>query len=214
MVPTAEKDLSHPGRPGPNPQEPAPRQILRLRNQRRRHRPLLPAATVDQRQGPLLRGKAGTNRPEYKAPPKVRPSSPPPSTAPNASQAPPPRPTKAPPAGAHRPSAAGPPPFKAAHSAKLFTGYVGRVEKSMACIAMAATLAVRPSTLRGTSTNTPRTGYVPIVKTKYRSSGPFAIVESGGREAHRSSIMVKPQKTASSQRGLQLPRWCSTGGRW
>ena len=57
---------------------------------------------------------AGTNRPEYKAPPKARPSSPPPSTAPNASQAPPPRPTKAPPAGAHRPSAAGPPPFKAA----------------------------------------------------------------------------------------------------
>ena len=96
----------------------------------------------------------------------------------------------------------------------LFTGYAGRVEKSMACIATAATLAVRPSTLRGTSTNTPRTGYVPIVKTKYRSSGPFAIVESGGRGAHRSSIMVKPQKTASSQKGLQLPRWCSTGGRW
>ncbi|OLQ15436.1 hypothetical protein AK812_SmicGene287 [Symbiodinium microadriaticum] len=57
---------------------------------------------------------AGTNRPEYKAPPKARPSSPPPSAAPDASQAPPPRPTKAPPAGAHRPSAAGPPPFKAA----------------------------------------------------------------------------------------------------
>ena len=100
------------------------------------------------------------------------------------------------------------------HSAILFTGYAGRVEKSMACIATAATLAVRPSTLRGTSTNTPRTGYVPIVKTRYRSSGPFAIVESGGRGAHRSSIMVKLQKTASSQRGLQLPRWYSTGGRW
>ena len=57
---------------------------------------------------------AGTNRPEYKAPPKARPSTPPPSTAPDASQAPPPRPTKAPPPGAHRPSAAGPPPFKAA----------------------------------------------------------------------------------------------------
>ena len=57
---------------------------------------------------------AGTNRPEQKAPPKARPSTPPPSTAPDASQAPPPRPTKAPPAGAHRPSAAGPPPFKAA----------------------------------------------------------------------------------------------------
>ena len=57
---------------------------------------------------------AGTNRPEYKAPPKARPASPPPSSAPDASQAPPPRPSKAPPAGAHRPSAAGPPPSKAA----------------------------------------------------------------------------------------------------
>ena len=62
VVPTAEKDLSHLGAGetalGPNPQEPVARQILRLRNQRRRHRPLLPVATVDQRQGPLLRGKA------------------------------------------------------------------------------------------------------------------------------------------------------------
>ena len=99
-------------------------------------------------------------------------------------------------------------------SAILFTGYVGRVERSMGCIAMAAIHAVRPSTLRGTSMSTPRIGYGPIVKTKCLSSGLFAIAESGGREAHRSSIMAKPQRTASSQRGLQLPRWCSTGERW
>ena len=55
---------------------------------------------------------AGTNHPEYKAPPKARPASPPPSTAPDTSQAPPPRPSKAPPAGAHRPCAAGHPPSK------------------------------------------------------------------------------------------------------
>ena len=99
-------------------------------------------------------------------------------------------------------------------SAILFTGYVGRVEKSMGCIAMAAIHAVRPSTLRGISMSTPRIGYAHIVKTKYLSSGPFVIVESGGRGAHRSSITAKPQKTASSQRGLQPHGLCSTGERW
>ena len=99
-------------------------------------------------------------------------------------------------------------------SATLFTGYVGRVEKSMGCIATAAIHAVRPSMLRGTSTSTPRTGYAPIAKTKYLSSGLFVIAESGGRGAHRSSITAKPQKIASSQRGLQLPGLCSTGERW
>ena len=58
VVPTVEKDLSQlvAGETalGPNPQEPAPRQILHLRNQRRRHRPLLPS---------------GGSGPQAKAPP-------------------------------------------------------------------------------------------------------------------------------------------------
>ena len=66
VVPTAERDLSRLGAGetalGPNPQEPAPRQIPRRRNQRRRHRPLLPAETVDQRQELLLPGKASLTR--------------------------------------------------------------------------------------------------------------------------------------------------------
>ena len=99
-------------------------------------------------------------------------------------------------------------------SAILFTGYVERVEKSMGCIATAAIRAARPSTLRGTSTSTPRIGYAPIAKTKYLSNGPFVIAESGGREAHRSSITAKLQKITSSQRELQLPGLCSTGKRW
>ena len=99
-------------------------------------------------------------------------------------------------------------------SAILFIGYVEHVEKLTGCIATVATHAVRPNMLRGTCTSTPHTGSVPIVKTKCLSSGVSAIVESGGRGAHRSSIMAKPQKTASSQRVLQQPRWCSTGGRW
>ena len=100
------------------------------------------------------------------------------------------------------------------HSAILFIGYAEHVEKLMDCIVTGATHAVRPNTLRGTCTSTPRTGSVPIAKTKCRSSGVSAIVESGGRGAHRSSIMAKPQRTASLRRVLPQPRWCSTGGRW
>ena len=205
---------------GPNPQEPAPRQILLRRNQRRRHRPLLPAETVDPkaRAPPPREGffdtwwcynckakvsthalkcptcnrprgdnrswrNAGTNRPEYKAPPKARPSSPPPSTAPDASQAPPPRPTKAAPGWGAPPLSRGPATFPKLlpslhlrrRSAILFTGYVGRVERSMGCIATAAIHAVHPSTLRVISTNTPPTGYALIVKTKCLSNGRSAI---------------------------------------
>ena len=76
----------------------------------------------------------------------------------------------------------------------------------MGCIATAAIHAVHPSTPRVISTNTPPTGYALIVKTKCLSNGRSAIAESGGQEAHRSSIMAKPQRTASSQRELQLPR--------
>ena len=99
-------------------------------------------------------------------------------------------------------------------SAILFTGYVGRVEKSMGCIAMAAIHAVRPSTPREISMSTPRIGYARIAKTKYPSSGPCVIVESGGREAHRSSITARLQRTASSQKGLRPHGLCSTGERW